>query len=173
MTSLRDLMSAFGSAHVESFAGLPADVRLADLEDILAFDRSDVRHGDAGDPVRTRAWVPAESTTYRGGLRLWLDDDGDRVVLVEGVHPVDSRGEPLPAPDLGAPGAVFDAVLGPLRVTDAEHAYAARGLAVRVFADTGVLVGVLGFAPTTDEDYRRRLQPHPEPTRPFPQSVEP
>jgi len=173
MTGLRDAVTAFDSADVESFAGLPAEVRLVDLQEILAFDPEDVRRGDAGDPSRTRAWVPAESTTYRGGLRLWLDDDGERVVLLEGIHPVDAGGEPLRAPDLGAPDAVFDAVLGPLHVPDAERVYADRGLAVQVYDETGVLVGVLGFAPTEVEDYRRRLQPHREPTRPLPLPVQP
>jgi hypothetical protein len=171
MIGLRDVVTAFDSADVGSFAGLPDEVRLVDLEGILAFDPADRRHGDAGNPSRTRLWVPAESTTYHAGLRLWLDDDGERVVLLEGVHPLDADGEPARPPDLGEPDGVLDAVLGPFHVPDAENVYAGRGLGLQVYPDTGVLVGVLGFAPTTFDDYRSRLQPHREPIRPFPEGV--
>lgn len=171
MNGLRDAVTAFDSADVESFAGLPADVGLIDLAAILDFDADDLRQGDAGNPSRNRLWVPAVSATYRGGLRLWLDDGGERVVLLEGIHPVDGRGEPLRPPELGEPDGRLDAVLGPFRVAEAEGVYAARGLGVQVYPGTGMLVGVLGFAPTTFEDYRTRLQPHREPTRPFPEGV--
>jgi hypothetical protein len=171
MNDLRRALSAFAAADLEAWDGLPADVRLVDLASLLAFDPADVRRGDAGNPSRTRLWVPAESATYHAGLRLWLDDDGERVVLLEGVHPVDGEGEPVRPPDLGEPDGTLDAVLGPFRVQQAESVYAARGLGVQVYPDTGVLVGVIGFAPTTFEDYRTRLQPHREPTRPFPEGV--
>jgi hypothetical protein len=171
MSGLEDVVTAFDSADVGSFTGLGVDVQLVDLDGILAFDPDDRRRGDAGNPVRSRLWVPAESTTYRGGLRLWLDDDGERVVLLEGVHPVDAEGEPRRPPDLGEPDGRLDAVLGPFRVEEAESVHAARGLGLQVYPGTGVLVGVLGFAPTTFEDYRTRLQPHREPTRPFPEAV--
>jgi len=171
MTDLERAIAAFAAADVEAFTGLPAGVQLGDLTGLLAFDPGDRRSGDAGSPRGTRVWVPAETATYAGGLRLWLDDD--RVILLEGVHPLDAEGEPVLAPELGQPDGVFDAVLGPFHVPDAERVYADRGLAVQVYAETGVLVGVLGFAPTTTEDYRRRLQPHREPTRPFPIPVQP
>ena len=171
MNDLQRAISAFVSADVEAFTGLPAGLRLADLTGVLAFDPDDRRHGDAGDPSRTRLWVPAETAVYHSGLRLWLDDDGEHVVLLEGVHPMDAAGEPLQAPELGPPEGVFDAVLGPFHVTDAERVYADRGLAVQVYAETGVLVGVLGFTPTTVDDFQRRLQPHREPIQPFPQPV--
>jgi len=167
MTDLERAISAFLAADVEAFSGLPADLRLSDLETLLEFDRSDLRHGDAGNPSGARLWLPAETTTYHGGLRLWLDDDADRVVLLEGLNPLGDDGEPALAPNLGEPDAVFDAVLGPLQVPDAERVYAGRGLAVQVYAGTGVLVGVLGFAPTTIEDYRSRLQPHHQTIRPL------
>lgn len=171
MSSLRDAVTAFDSPDVGAFTGLPGEVRLADLRGLLVFDPEDRRRGDAGNPSQSRLWVPAESTAYRGGLRLWLDDDAERVLLLEGVHPVDDAGEPVRPPDLGEPDGTLDAVLGPFRVEDAESVHAGRGLAVLVYPRTGVLVGVLGFAPTTFEDYRTRLQPHREPTRPFAEGV--
>lgn len=171
MNALRDAVTAFDSADAESFAGLPAEVRLADLAEIVALDAEHPGRGDTGNPSRGRLWVRAESATYRGGLRLWLDDDGERVVLLEGINPVDAGGEPLHPPDLGEPEGRLDAALGPFRVEEAESVHASRGLALQVYPGTGALVGVLGFAPTTFEDYRTRLQPHREPSRPFPQGV--
>jgi hypothetical protein len=167
MTDLQRAVAAFAAADLETWAGLPAAVRLGDLEPLLGFDRDDARRGTAGDPPRTRLWVAAESATYHLGLRLWLDDDGEGVVLLEGLNPLDPEGEPVLAPELGDPDATFNAVLGPFRVRDAEGVYAARGLALQVNPDNGVLVGVLGFTPTGVDDYRRRLQPHREPTQPI------
>lgn len=171
MTDLERAISAFLAADVEAFTGLPVGLRLSDLEHLLEFDRSDLRHGDAGSPTGARLWLPAEAATFHGGLRLWLDEDGEHVVLLEGLHPMDDEGEPSLALDLGEPDGVFDAVLGPLHVPDAERVYADRGLAVQVYAGTGVLVGVLGFAPTTIQDYRSRLQPHHQVIRPLAEGV--
>lgn len=172
MTDLEVAVASFAAAELETWAGLPSEVHLADFEALLGFDRHDLRRGDAGDSSRTRLWVPAESAIYHGGLRLWLDDnDGERVVLLEGLNPLDPDGEPVLAPDLGDPDATFEAVLGPFHVRDAEKVYAARGLALQVNPENGVLVGVIGFAPTDVADYRRRLQPHREPTQPFPKDV--
>jgi hypothetical protein len=75
------------------------------------------------------------------------------------------------APDLGEPDALLDAVLGTVLVHDAERVFAGRGVALHVFPDTGALIRVLVFAPTTVEDYRTRLQPHHEPLRKFPGRV--
>jgi hypothetical protein len=171
VTDLERAISAFLAADVEAFTGLPAELRLRDIGHMVAFDRSDLRQGVAGNPSGARLWLPAETATYHGGLRLWLDDDGERVVLLEGLHPLDDNGEPALAPDLGEPDGVFDAVLGPLHVPDAERVYADRGLAVQVYAGTGALVGVLGFAPTTIEDYRSRLQPYRQAIRPLAEGV--
>ena len=171
MSDLRTAVAAFAEADLRTWTGLPAEVTLAALEELLAFDRTDLRRGDAGDPSRTRLWVPAMSRTYVGGLRLWLGDDGEQVVLLEGVNPLDTSGESMRPPALGEAEAVLGAVLGPFHVPDGEFVHASRGLALQVYPDTGALVGVLAFAPTTVEDYRSRLQPHREPTRPFPEGV--
>jgi hypothetical protein len=173
VTDLARAVAAFVAVDIDAFPGLPAELRPEDLQPLLEFDPDDRRRGDAGDPSSSRLWIPAETTRYRGGLRLWLDSDGERVALLEGVNPLDPEDEPVPAPDLGEPDETLAAVLGPFHVPDAERVYAGRGLAVQVYPDTGVLVGVLGFAATTFDDYRRRLQPHRQPTRPFNQGVTP
>jgi hypothetical protein len=161
-------LSAFTAADLAALTGLPDGVGLDELAPFLTIDRDDVTRGQAGTPAKGRSWVAAESTTYHGGVRLWLEENTGRVVVVEGVSPVDADGRPLLAPELGEPGALFDAVLGPVVVPDAERVYADRGLALHVFPETGAVIRVLVFAPTTVQDYRTRLQPQHEPLRKLP-----
>ena len=163
--SVHFAVAAFAVADPQGWPGLPAGVRLPDLAGVLDFDPGDRRHGDTGEPATGRTWVAAESTVYAGGLRLWLD--GDEVVALEGIHPQNPAGGFRPAPDLGTPEATYEAVLGPLYLPDGELVYAARGLAVRRNPANGLLLGLVGFVPTDVEDYRARIRPVPEPTRPL------
>jgi hypothetical protein len=165
--ALRAAVEAFLAADPEAWSGLPSPVTLADLAGLVPFDGTDRRRGDAGDPAGHRDWIAAETRVYSGGLRLWLDADHREVVALEGIHPLDPAGEFRAAPDLGAPDATFAAVLGPLWLPDAELVYAARGLAMRRNPTNGLLLGLVGFAPTDVRDYRTRLRPVPEPTRPL------
>ena len=105
----------------------------ADLEAFLTIDRDDLNRGLAGTPAVGRSWVAGESAGYGGGVRVWLDDESDRVVLVEGINPLGTVGSPFPAPELGTPDAVFDAVLGPVRSGTPNGCHADRGLALHVF----------------------------------------
>ena len=168
MSALELALSAFTAAELAAAVGLPAEVDLDDLAPFLTIDPDDVGRGQAGTPSTGRSWVAAEAPVYDGGVRLWLDEETARVVVVEGLSPVGDGAMPLLAPELGEPDAVFDAVLGPVLVRDAERVYADRGVALHVFPETGALIRVLVFAPTTVEDYRARLQPHHEPLRTFP-----
>jgi len=167
VTAPRTAVEAFLAADPEAWPGLPPHVALADLAELMRFDGTDRRRGDAGDPAGHRHWVAAETRVYSGGLRLWLDAGNSGVVALEGIHPLDPAGEFRAAPDLGAPDATFAAVLGPLWLPDAELVYAARGLAMRRNPANGLLLGLVGFAPVDVEDYRTRLRPVPEPTRPL------
>ncbi len=168
MSALDLALSAFTVADVTAATGLPDEVGLDDLAPFLTIDRDDVSRGQVGTPAEGRSWVAAEAPAYDGGVRVWLDEDTGRVVVVEGLSPRGADGLPLLAPELGEPGAVFDAVLGPVLVRDAERVYADRGLALHVFPETGAVIRVLVFAPTTVEDYQSRLQPHHEALRKFP-----
>ena len=168
MSALERAVSAFAAVDLAAVNDLPAEVGLDDLAPYLTLDRHDVGRGQAGTPVTGRSWVAAEAPVYDGGVRLWLEEDTARVVLLEGLSPWGADGSPHLAPELGVPDAVFDAVLGPVLVRDAERVYAGRGVAVHVAPETGVLVRVAVFAPTTVEDYRTRLRPHHEPLRRFP-----
>lgn len=173
MNALDIALSAFTVADIAAVTNLPGQVSLDDLAPFLTIDRDDLSRGQAGTPAQGRSWVAAEAPAYDGGVRLWLDEETGRVVVVEGLSPHGQGGLPFLAPELGDPDAVFDAVLGPVLVQGAERLYADRGLALHVFPETGALIRVLVFAPTTVEDYRTRLQPHHEPLRKFPGRVSP
>lgn len=160
-----DSLRSFAAADVADWQGLPAGLALADVAEVLAL--SDVTgRGALGEERRTAIWVAGSSPVYRGGLRVW--HDGDAVVVLEGRDPFDAEGKPLVAPDAGEPEAVLDTVLGRLRLPGGERVYAGRGLALRVNPGNGVLLGVLGFVPTTADDYRARLRPELPPKRLLP-----
>lgn len=177
MTGLERAVAAFAAADAGAWPGLPDGVHLRDLAGLLAFDPHDLRRGDAGEPPAMREWLAAETAVYAGGLRLWLAGDRPadpmdaRVVLLEGIHPLDAAGDFLIAPDLGAPDASYDAVLGPLALPGGELVYGGRGLALRVNPDNGLLLGLVGFTPLGADAYRARIRPVPEPTRPLGMAV--
>ena len=167
MTDLATAIEAFLRADVRAWRGLPP-VTVGDLTDLLGLTADDAFPGDAGDPPTQRVSLAADSGVYAGGLRVWLDPDHtDRVVLLEGTEPMDADEEFWTAPDLGEPEALLEVALGPFWFTGGEQVHADRGLAVRVNPDNGLLLGVLGFAPTTAADYRSRLRPVTEPRRPL------
>jgi hypothetical protein len=160
---VRAALRSFALADAAGWPGLPAGLALEDLEAVLPL-AEDVRgEGVLGEERRAASWVGAESSVYEGGVRVW--HEGRRVLVLEGRDPVGADGEPLAAPDLGEPDALFDTVLGRLVLPGGERLYAARGLALRVNPENGLLLGVLAFAPTTAEDYRARLRPELRPRR--------
>ena len=71
-----------------------------------------------------------------------------------GHRPARLGGESAPHRTSGQPDATLDGGARSLWLPDGELVYAERGLAVRVNPANGVLLGLLGFAPTTCEDYR-------------------
>jgi hypothetical protein len=160
-------VSAFVAADLDAWPGLPALVTLTDLAGLLDADADHLRLGTAGEPSRSRSWVAAASSIYSGGLRVWLDEDDERVVALEGRRPVDASGDPRRAPMLPEPDARLAVAFGPARVPGEEAVYAGRGLAVEVHPGSGALLGVFGFTPTTLEDYRSRIRPSDEPDGPL------
>jgi hypothetical protein len=157
-------LRAFAAADVAAWRGLPAGLAPADVGGAL--ELSSVTGRDLlGEERRQVAWVAASSALYRGGLRVW--HEAGVVVLLEGRDPF-AAGQPVAAPDLGEPEAVLDTVLGRLRLPGGELVYASRGLALRVNPENGVLLGVLGFAPTSSDEYRKRLRPDLPPRRLLP-----
>jgi hypothetical protein len=160
-------VTAFVDVDLTAWPGLPVSVALTDLADLLDFDADHPHLGSAGAPSRSRSWLAAASSAYSGGLRLWLDDDEERVVAFEGLGPVDASDEPRLAPDLTVPDGRRQVAFGPAGVPGVESVYAGRGLAVQVYPATGALLGVVGFAPTTIADYRSRIRPYDEPDHPL------
>lgn len=158
-------LRAFVAADIVDWHGLPPGLLLDDIAALSPLDRTDQRVGDAGGAGRTRLWVPVSTDRFGGGLRAWID--GDHVVALEGIHPLDAEGEFEQAPDLGQPEVTFEATIGPLALEHGERVYAARGLALRVNPANGLLLGIVGFTPTTADDYRDRLRPVPLVTRPL------
>lgn len=113
---------------------------------------------ERGDPPHRARWCPADPGCFEDGVHCWIDDS-HRVELIEGRLPALADGRPVSAPDLGEPELRLDTKLDVLTLADGELVYAARGLAVRVNPENGLLLGLLGFAPTTADDYVGRLRP--------------
>ncbi len=157
MTAATSALHALAVADLDGWAGLPPDLTLADARADLAVVAEIGGRARLGAARAPLAWVAAESSVYVGGLRLYVD--GERVLVVEGRDPMDAAGEPLGGPDLGEPELVLDTLVGPARVPGLEHVYAGRGLAVHLSPGERGLRAVLGFAPTTVEDWVERLRP--------------
>jgi len=157
--SLRALLA---DADVSGWTGLP-DLSAAATAEAFRVDLGGarLRRGELGDPPRHGRWIAAPTRRFAGGLRLWLDPDNldaRRVVLVQALAPQGDDGW-LPGPDLGEPDLLLPAALGALVLDEGERVYSARGLATRVNPANGILLELIGFAPTSAEDYRTRLRP--------------
>ena len=156
MSAPGEPLRQFAAADLAGWRGLPAGLALPKLEGAVG-------SGALGDEQHPAGWVAAESEAWEGGLRLWHDEGS--VLALEGHDPVDAAGAPLAAPGLGEPDAVLDTFLGRLALARGELVYASRGLALRVNPENGLLLGAVGFAPTTVGDYRARLRPSVRPPR--------
>ena len=166
MTDVRDTLLMLAAAELAEWRGLAARVPLVDVAAVLPVEDGPTGTDLLGEDRRPVAWSSVESEVYEGGLRVWHEDG--LALLLEGRDPVDSTGEPMQAPDLGEAEALLDSVLGRVFLPGGERVFAARGLALRVNPENGLLLGVLGFAPTTVEDYRVRLRPELPPQRLLP-----
>lgn len=152
----RDQLREFLAGRVSGWQGLPGDLTVADLTALTGAAGVPLP-GRAGDPPTSRAKLSLATPLYAGGLFAWVE--GDLVLALEGCLPEDAAGASLPAPELGAPDASYPVALGPLLLESAELVYGERGLAVRVNPDNGVLLGLVGFTPTSAHDYHARLRP--------------
>jgi hypothetical protein len=152
----------FAAADVSAWSGLPTDLTLEELDGVFDLDPTFRISGELGSPPVAESWVSVYSEVFDRGLRLWCRDDV--LTVVEGVLPKAADGTFLAAPDLGEPAAVLDTFWGPLALPDGERVYAARGLALRVNPENGLLLEVIGFESTTVEDYLARLRPVLNPT---------
>ena len=152
-----DLSRFIDTADVSEWTGLPDDAAALlglDLAEAFLFG------GRMGEPPSSTGWIPLATRRFTDGLRAWVDQD--RIVLLEGAMPADDGGGFLGIPELGEPEAALDFAFGPLTIVGGERVYASRGLAICVNPRSGVLLALRGFAPTTADDYRRRLRTVPE-----------
>jgi hypothetical protein len=155
MSALHDILRRFTPAELARWDGLPAELPLGDLDG----PRGEGRLGTERVPA---LWTSVPSDVFAGGLRVW--HEGSVVLAIEGRDPT---GLP-PASDLGEPEAQLDTYLGRLRLEGGERVYPARGLALRVNPENGVLLGAIGFVPTSAGDYGARVRPEVGPQRLLP-----
>lgn len=155
-----ELTALIEHADVSRWRGLPA----TDPDD-LGIEGAYREHGELGDPPSPARWCAGPPGCFEDGVRCWLDASGS-VAVVEGLLPVEADGTPLKAPDLGEPALRLDTTLDIVVMHGGELVYPGRGLAVRVNPENGILLALVGFAPTTADDYARRLRPVSEVARP-------
>ena len=160
---MNTLLAAFlDRADVSRWTGLPPDV-----SSVIDPDESESpRRGLRGQPPSLARWSAGPQGCFSEGVRCWLDAAGD-VDLIEGLIPLSAGGEWLAAPQLGEPALRLDAMLDTVTLAGGELVYPDRGLAVRLNPANGLLVALAGFAPTTADDYVRRLRPAHEVDRPI------
>jgi hypothetical protein len=148
----------FAAADIADWRGVRAGATVDDFAE-LAPDIARPVAGWIGDPPRRAGWLSCYSTSYSGGLRLWVDDSSP--LLLEGTLPIAPDGTPLRLPDdLGEADAVLDTVLDVAPIPAGELVFADRGLAVRYNPANRLLLGLRGFAPTSITDYIQRLRPY-------------
>lgn len=155
--SASDALRRFAAAELDGWEGLPTGLSLADAGVVLPLEEGSAGRGFIGDDRLPARWVSAPSSLFAGGVRVW--HDGADVLAIEARDPFAAGGEPLAAPEPGEPEARLDTYVGRLRLEGGELVYAARGLALRVNPENGVLLGAVAFAPTSVGEYRSRLRP--------------
>jgi hypothetical protein len=154
------------AADLSRWTGLPI-LSDDDVREVLGVDLTTdwPRPGALGDQRVESSWVGVVAPRFAGGLRVWLDESGTPILL-DGRLPRADDGGSLTAPDLGTPELVLDASLSDVVIAEGERVHARRGLALRVGSDDSLLA-VIGFAPTTAEDYLARLRPAQPAARPL------
>jgi hypothetical protein len=136
--------------------GLAPETSLADVAAVFPIEDDWRGAGHLGEEGQEVSWLSAEAEGYPQGIRIWLDQD--RVVLIDGESPELSAGLPALLQAIGTPEARLDAYLGMLLIPESEEVYPGRGLTLHINPENGILLRLLAYAPTTLEDYRRRLR---------------
>lgn len=97
-----------------------------------------------------------ERAGYGGALAY---ERGGFVVAFDAMTPQLDGGWPALAADLGTPDATFDWVFGTVPMPGGERVYVRRGLTIFLNPENEVVVYLTAYAPTTVEEYARRLRP--------------
>jgi hypothetical protein len=91
----------------------------------------------------------------------------DHAVLFDGMNPQLDGGWPALATDLGKAESTLDWVAGTIAMPKGELVYASRGITIFLNPENNWVFYVTVYAPTTVEDYAKRLRPARE-KRPLP-----
>jgi hypothetical protein len=153
-----------------SWAGLPADCELTDVEAVVSEVAEARGRGSLG-----LEHVTTESTTARHPqldkpLKIWLRDDGVR--LIEVSYPRVEDAYSVLTTKLGEPEAKLDYYQRTLLYERSAYVYPRRGLALFFNPDRSALISIYLFAPTSLDTYQRELHHPVEPGRRLPQRLD-
>lgn len=142
------------------WTGLPATCTLA------ALARYEVGQQESrallGTERITTYYRRAKAPAFTEVMKVWLRDDKIAQISIALPDLGDARAL---VRTLGAPDGKLDAYYGttPQLSKEAEWVYAQRGLALVLSFDRAVATEVIVFAPTTLDDYVKRLRYHEAP----------
>ena len=129
----------------EAVFGIPFDEQWG-VEGLgSSFERARARLLDLGGYYRPMAYVR----------------DG-RAEMFDAMSPALDPGWPALSADLGVPEATFDWVFGTVPMPRGERVWAGRGITIWLNPENEKVVYVTVYAPTTVDDYVRRLRPSRE-----------
>ena len=140
----------FAESDLSEWQGLPADCRLADVEELWQPVDTPALHLALGNKRRPATARRFELAPGRW-LRVWSQDGGLIELDVEGPLQLDSAA-------LGEPEARLTAHVGFAAYTGGEWVFARRGLAVGVSPDSGAVHYAAAFAPTSVDTYLQLLR---------------
>jgi hypothetical protein len=138
--------------------GLPEQASVEDLATISIVDAERRATGWLGESKRRTEWLPATVTGYDQGVRLWVEQGLNRIVLLDVERPSLKTELDVLIDAIGAPVAKLDSYLGTFRLQDSEWIFASRGLTLYVNPETGALLRLAVYPATDLEKYRHNLR---------------
>jgi hypothetical protein len=149
-----DARQAIRSRRFVGWRGMPRGCVPEALFDV-AFDESwGLRKlGDDHDAARMRL---LDITGYYRPLASVRDGE---VVMFDGTNPELDGGWSALASDLGTPDATRDFVYSTVTMSGGERIHATRGITIFLNPENEMVLHVAVYAPTTVEDYEKRLRP--------------
>jgi hypothetical protein len=153
---------AIESRELVDWRGLPAGLAPHELFPDLPPDQSGWARRSLGAEFAPADFAVLELDGY---YRPTVSSRDGIVVMFDGMNPELPGGlGPLSA-DLGRPAAMLDYSSGTLPVKAGEWPYPERGISLFVNTTAARLLHIALYAPTTLDDYERRLRPHLGKTR--------
>ena len=150
------VLEAFARRDFRDWQGLPTGTSLRDVSTVFDIDDDMTGAGKLGSDRRAATWVIAAAEGYENGVRIWLDEDS--VLLLDGDSPVFETDLHTLLQSLGEPDAKLDSYHRTFSIPESEWVYAGRGLTLYVDSEDGTLWRVVGFVPTTLDQYKQTLR---------------